>query len=484
MKITVQKAWYCKLQDAKSEWNKRAGEKFESIVLGLLKRQREGTSEGKLKGTKNAIGLDVVPVSQGEVELIYSDHASQAKFRKLMSDYHLAIKDGSWVAPSLAHQLDTDPKCNTWHITEPDSTEGNTSDETIEVEFSDCYGVFKKFPQYRKSILEADGTPINNTTDIFQGIWAIKDYDNGDLKWYDFMAVGQVAEKVLNPPKQKDCRVYDAIALCKKELRPKCFINSITKIGMREFADIPAAITITARVGALGLGITSATDDDLIQWAKSLDAGTNEDPYEKIYNGIWKWDPKCTAYRDFDPKKHAYGPKKDFQSIRKIVKLDLQYVCNNSGENLKRCAAIYYGKLKCKHGGEYQRARRCWALYKSLEVTYKPLWEVVNLCNRSGQKDAFYRIHTLGEKTIMDSVADEARKNGFSLHRVHDAFWTTDENLIAIAERRNELKFMGRAISLQASKLATKGKSLCQKYVPQELIDWVRGGILKSSLPQ
>lgn len=465
MKMLVNKVWYNKLVECSLEWNHGAREKFVSFILCLLKEQREGDADGhNLKGVKNAKGLDVVEVSDKKVANTFSKPLSRIKARRLIFANGLAIKDGSWVSTKLADRLNDSPRNGCWHITEADK---EYRGERVEVEFTDKYGCFFHFGEYKAAVRAAEGKYVN-ATDVFHGMWVLDAYERGEVTWFDFASVARSAQKVLEPPTEsKDCRIYDAVALMNHDLRGKCFVNAETGQGMQELFDIPAAITIDAKIAAIALGIVTGDDNILQTWADQLlRDGVPLDPYKKMFDGIWEWDKKATVFREWDADKRVFKERCWTPAVRKDFKVSFQVVDNNTASYLKECCAVYYGKKRVKRPDKRMCMKRTWAIYKGLERTDKVLFDIVNICSVTGFKDAFYRLHTLGEKMIMDTMIEVFTNAGHTVHRVHDALWTTDKALIDAGPEKIT-RNVGRIIGAKLANLkkgASKEKwDLCKQ---------------------
>lgn len=390
------------LEEALLDW--KAGsprEKARSISLGSIKAQREG---GK-KGLKNLHGKAVLPVSDRMIQAWYSDAASQKKFRNWVVKWGLVVKDRSWLNASLAKEDGKQPYCDSWHFTADDF-----KGKMIEVEFDDNFGLFGI---YKKAIIKAEGTQVDEAHS-FHGKWAIDSYAEGKLAFCDFIEVGKAAHNCLKGKVKKgvSCRVFDAVALCKKELRSKCFS------GMVEVFDIPGAVTFTAPLAMAAFGMTSFSDKDAIKWATDMALGASPDPYKRIWKAVY----------DIDPKTNAYGVNhKWMKAIRKTVKMDLQCVANCNLEYIADCKAAYE-EFFTNHF-ILQNKRRQWLLLHAIGEANKPLLDAIDATKSSGVKDAFYRLHTFGEKMVMNVLVKELKKMGIIVHRVHDALWTADKRV-------------------------------------------------------
>lgn len=402
MKIKISEEFYMKRQQALLDWKPGAPRiKADSIILGLYKAQKEC---GK-KGLKNLHGKVVVSVSDRMIQAWYPDPTSQKKFRNWVVKWGLVEKDRSWLNASLAKEDGKQPYCDSWHV-----TAGDCKGKMIEVEFDDNFGLFGI---YKKAIIKAEGKQVDEAHS-FHGMWAIDAYAEGKLTFCDFIEVGKAAHNCLKGKVKKgvSCRVFDAVALCKKELRSKCFS------GMVEVFDIPGAVTFTAPLAMAAFGMTSFSDKDAINWATDLAFGASSDPYKRIWKAIY----------DIDPNTNAYGvDHKWTKAIRKTVKMDLQCVANCNLEYISECKEAYEGFFN-NHCVQ-QNKRRQWLLLNAIFKANKPLLDAIAATKKSGIKDAFYRLHTFGEKMVMNVIIKELKKMGIVVHRVHDALWTSDKRV-------------------------------------------------------
>lgn len=460
MKIKVYKKFWEKLTLASLCWKPGlTREKFLNIILSLLVIQRES----KKVGFKNAEGKTSITVSQRNISSWYKDIASQKKFRRVCQEYGIVVKDHSWVTRNFAESLNQEPRSNLWHITDPECL-----GEVIEVELDLDAGLFGI---YKKEILKAHGSKVN-LTDEFSGSWAIDAYDKGEITFSDFIEVGKVAHNILKgqvKSEKPSCRIFDSVSLCKKTLREKVFINSVTKRGMKEVYDIPAAITITAPVGMTALDKGNFTDDEAFWWADSQEHGILSDPYELIFKKVL----------DLDKRDLYQSNRKWNKSARKILKIDLQIVVNCNSEYLKTCQRAYNGEVYLKTNEYFSKVRQ-WVVWNAIQHTHKGFFEAVKKCKDSGISDAFYRLHTFGEKLIMDYAIGKLKDRGITVHRVHDALWTTDDSLLDKSEVEVE-KVIGKIIKVAFQNKNIKDRKIATKKlassVSKNIINWVYEGI-------
>ena len=411
MKIRLNKNWYIKVEDALRNWKTvQSREKFKSVLFGFLLVQRDK----KRTGFKKLLGKSVVPVSDRVLREAYHDSSSRSKFRKLLSQYQLIEKDHSYISRELADRLFEEPRCSSWHITEPDY-----KGESIEVQFDLSLGCFGS---YSKAIKEAEDMPVNET-DIFKGKWAFDAYQNNEISFAEFMEVGKVASILLHGTKLKSqcsCRDYDAVTLCKKTLREKCFINKETGKGMHEIFDISGAITFTAPLGSSALlpNEIQFNDSFLKQWS-IMQADSTYDPYLSFFKKMKELD----TIRDF-----YLSNRKWTKSVRKSLKADVQVVVNCNLEYIESCRKAYHNEIRLDRREYFSKVRQ-WILWKSIRQVNKSFFHVALLCKYSGVKDAFYRVHTFGEKMIIEYLVKSLKGLGFTVHRVHDALWTTRDDM-------------------------------------------------------
>lgn len=459
MKMKFKSKFVERVEEAALEWKAgSAREKFRATVYGLARAQREGGQ----KGLKDALGWSVITVSSKMIAGWYHDTKSQVKFRRVLTEYAIIVKDNSWMSAMLAKDQGKDPYSNSWHFTEPDFT-----GPSIEVEYDDNYGLFGF---YKREIIKAEGRKVDGANS-FHGKWALDAYIDGKEGWEVFYEVGKAAHNVLKRESRKgpSCRTFDAVALCKKELRGKCFNDGTHE--MKEVWDIAGAITITALVGSAALGVEhSIQNKHFITWADNLSVGSSPDPYERIWKTIY----------EIDPNTNAYGTKRKWtKAIRKTIKTDVQCVANCSIEYLKECERAYrefFTERKVK-----QNLRRQWLVWQAIKKCKKELADAIHLTKESRVKDGFYRLHTLGEKTMMEVLIEDFRKAGIVVHRVHDALWTSDERLTSLSE-----KSMGVLVGKMFLK-CFKGdpgwgrsgieRMVARAKVTREEIAWVKEGV-------
>lgn len=455
-----------RLNEALLDWRSGASrEKAKSIILGLLQLQREC---GKM-GQKNAFGQAVVSVSSRMISAFYGDYASQKKFRHWVIQHKLVLKDRSWLNQSLAKALNKEIRCDSWHITE-------TKDgKRIEVQYEENFGLYGI---YKRNIEQAQGKAVD-AAHHFEGTWAIKDYNSGKLPWSDFIEVGKAAHNILKGKVKSDspsCRVFDAVSLCKKSLRGRCFVDAQGKES-KEVFDIPGAITTTAPLGFSALLGKPSTyrDENLHTWAHNLSVGSASDPYKQIWKKIY----------EIDPNTNAYGTKKWTKAVRKTLKMDIQCVANCDLEYLMKCKKEYhkfFDNLDIPDNGVYQNKRRQWLVWNAIRKANKPLAEAIMWCKASGVKDAFYRLHTMGEKILMNAIIADLKKMGITVHRVHDAIWTSDERLTSLNETQMQ-KLVGMIILKRLSKFKDgyKRQGLVKmgmdSGITKEEIRWVMEGL-------
>ena len=464
MKVTVNKRWYEEqLIPASMQW--RAGnarEKFVGVVLSLLLVQRES----KKTGIKKASSKTVIPVSERMLESIYLFNDSRKKFRRLvLEDFNLIVKDDSWISKSLADKFGYEPRCNTWHITEPDF-----KGEVIEIDFNP--NTCNLYSTYKKKILETEGTKVNST-DEFRGVWAVDAYEKGELSYSDFIEVGKVASNIQKGKvigKEPSCRVFDAVSLCKKTLREKCFVNSSTGVGMKEVYDISGAISITAPLALAVLNKGDYDDSNLYAWALNQSQGKKFDPYEKIFKSMLELDSR-------DP----YKSNREWNSsVRKTLKMDVQCVLNSDEEYMTRSKLVHDKKIKV-NSKEYFRLSRQYLVFEAIKQVNKSLALGAEECRKNGIKGNFYRLHTLGEKVIIDTIVKVFKSNGATVHRVHDAIWTTDGRLVSASENQVKMmigmifiNFLEKKMDYNDSKKNIKKLSAS---VSQRTLDWVKEGL-------
>lgn len=453
MTLTISKDYADRLDKALQDW--RAGptrERIRAIVLDLLRIQRESP----VRGRKLAADADVVLVSSELVRSLLPDSKTRAKFWKWIVAKNLVRKDGSWVSTSLGKSINRDARCNGWHITEPDCA--LVCLETTRMEYDPALAIYGR---YRDAILTAEGSIVDG--ECFTGKWAIADYENGRIDWAAIKEVAKIAKSIIHPRKETgkvSCRDFDTITMACKALRPKCFVNPSTGAGLVEVFDIPGAITVTARIAASYLCPDKyGHDGGLPFWADNMANGISKDPYKAIYDAVLALDPKTAVFgRD----------AKWCKSVRKTIKMDVQVVSNCDSAYLAKCEDAYAARLQ--GGRPAINLRRQWLVWQGMRRSNEYLWRAVLRCKRNGAKDAFYRLHTLGEKMVMSALLDWGKHQGVNFHRVHDAIWCSDERVTGLSER-DLLKVIGRYLGIA---MRRGGYGFFEKYVSAEEVAWVR----------
>ena len=430
--IEVNQRWFEeRLVPALNEWKKGSPrEKAKSVILGLLKLQRECGKTGQ----KNALGQSVVSVSSRMISAFYRDYASQKKFTHWVTQFGLVLKDRSWLNSGLAKELHRETRCDCWHLTEP------TRGKKLEVQYDDNFGLYGI---YKRNIQEAQGQAVDEAHH-FEGKWALKEYDAGKMPWVDFIEVGKAAHNVLKGQVKSgspSCRVFDAVSMCKKALRGRCFVDA-KRNESQEVFDIPGAITTTAPLAFSAMGKSSYSDKDLHNWAYNLSTGAASDPYKQIWKRIYEIDPNTNAYGE----SHKWT-----KAVRKTLKMDIQCVCNCDLGYLMECKKEYHKFFDSMGIPDkdkpfiHQNKRRQWLVWHAIRKANKPLAEAILWCKASGIKDAFYRLHTCGEKILMNAIISDFKKMGITVHRVHDAIWTSDKRLTSLNEIQMQ-KLIGKMV--------------------------------------
>lgn len=419
----VNKKWLDKLLDTAQAFRKGPREKFITYVVSLLQQQRDNNWDGcHLKGVKNAKGLDVVEVPTKSFNKVFTDSPSRTKARKLIFDNGLAIKDGSYLTTQLADELNEEARCNCWHITEPDK---QYDGKKVPVKLTSTNVELIDIEQIRKDLIESEGKAVD-AGNIFRGVWALEAVQRGELEWERFSRVYSVSKMVVEGRViEKGCRVYDAYTALNRDLRDKCFVNSCTGKGVAEAIDLNAAITITTRIAAIALGLVDGTTQEIYDWCDRLINGTADDEYKRIWEGIWTWDAHVNVYG---------GRGKWTKGVRNKVKQDVQVLCNADDEYIDKCKAAWEKRTWVKESWKWRTLCNQWALYNAIRITLPTLYEAIVVCRATGKHDAFFRINTLGEKLLMDTLSKRFGEQGIVVHRVHDALWSSDERLTRLGK--------------------------------------------------
>jgi hypothetical protein len=238
--------------------------------------------------------------------------------------------------------------------------------------------------------------------------------------------------------------------MCKKDLRSKCFLSQSGE-ECAEIFDIPGASTFTSILAAAALGYTSVTDKDVVRFANHLRNKDEVDPYEQIFNGIKAIDPHTNCYRKWD------------KATRKTLKRDFVCAANCDLAYMWACRRSYNAfwdkeaRVRAK-----PNKRRQWLVLKGIQKMNKDLFECVLRTKASECKGAFFRLHTMGEKMIMEALLKALTQAGFCVHRVHDALWTTDPRLKALSKEQ-----MGKIV----------GDILFKIFDQKDYADYARSGI-------
>lgn len=467
-KIKISEQWHRRVVvPALNNWKSGAPrQKAASIIYGLLDVQR---TCGK-QGHKYVAGLPVVSVSRKMLEDFYRDKASRKKFSRWVEATGLVRKDRSWLNASLAKKVGEESRCDTWHVTEPD----HPAKRHIVVEYDPNVGVYGSC---RKAIISAEGKAVDGAN-VFAGKWAIDEQENGHLSLSDFMEVGLCARNILEGVKtaSPSCRVYDAFALCKKDLRGRCFVNAMTGRGVKEVFDIPGAATFTAQLAGsvfpfrqkgYPINIDCA---NIRAWAVALHAGKDEDPYERIWKEVFRVDPKTNAYGEWN------------KSTRKNLKMDFQCVANCDMDYLAECEKAYTAFFA---GNRHvaPNKRRQWLVWMALKTALPSLWALLLVTKYNGTTGAFFRLHTMGEKMVMNMLIKKFANAGFVVHRVHDALWTSDEELTRMSQSTFNMCVGGLLLrDFPRQTQAGFGQQAMQRLaveagISEEEIRWVRDGL-------
>ena len=467
--IKISEQWHRRVVvPALKKWKPGAPrQKAASIIFGLLDVQRECGKQGH----KYVAGRPVVSVSRKMLEDFYRDKASRKKFSRWVEATGLVRKDRSWLNSALAKQMGEESRCDTWHVTEPDHPEKRH----IVVEYDPCVGLYGF---YRKAILAAEGKSVDGAN-VFAGKWAIAEQEKNRLSLSDFMEVGLCARKILEgikPSGEPSCRVYDAFALCKKDLRGRCFLNAKTGLGVKEVFDIPGAATFTAQLAGSvfqfrNKGYPVNIDYAYVRgWATALHAGKDEDPYERMWKEVFRIDPKTNAYGEWN------------KSTRKILKMDFQCVANCDMAYLAECEKAYTEFFAGNRHVAPNR-RRQWLVWMALKTALPSLWALLLVTKYNGTKGAFFRLHTMGEKMVMNILVKEFASAGFVVHRVHDALWTSDEELTRMPQSTFN-KCVGGLLLRSVPRQTHAGfgqqalqRLLVEAGISEEEIRWVRDGL-------
>ena len=407
-----------------------AREKVKTFILELLRRQREEPTSGyKLLKDKATVE---VPARQ--IEGVFSDSRTRKKVRRILEQFDVVKKDNSWISQDLSDKLCREPRCNSWRITEPD----HPGKHRIEVEYDEDLAILGL---YKKEIEQAENKPVN-ATDIFKGKWAVEDYNKGKMKYADFIQVGRVAHNInkgVCKPKNPSARVYDAVALCKKKLRPLCFVNKNTGKGMQEIWDINAAIHITATIGYAGLYAKTKhiNDIDVVCFGDYI-SDKPKDWYKTVFEEMLQ----------FSKVDYYQTNRKWNKSARKTMKVDCQVVFNCDSAYLAKAKSAYEcikdkNVRKSVHfaKSEFFRLVRQYCIYLSIqEFAKRNVWdrtffETIQASKNSSEKSTFYLLHTFGEKMLLTPIIRTLKDRGYTVHRVHDALWTTDNKLLALSEK-------------------------------------------------
>ena len=402
-----------KLSPASLEW--RAGptrEKFLSFVLSNIDYQRKHSHPG----AKMALGLPCIYISAAQLRHAYKDQQSRAKLQRVLLQYGLIKKDRSWVSQAIAKKAGVESHSDSWHFVDPEDT------DTIELRYG---GDFSQYGWHKACIMEMEGVQKDGLT--FHGAWAVEAYSSGSLCWQDFIQVAIAARKFDSPTSSKDCRVFDAVTLCKKEFRDKCF-------GLHECLDIRGSASWTAPIALSIFNDNGRSDKELFNWAYDMEQGCVRDPYKLYYN----------AAIDRDPHTTALGKLKWDDKKRKRIKDEVNCLENYSQEKIRSCKEAYDAFFKDPHNPRKYLQRGKWVLLAGIQKADKPLYNTIFLTKQKNLHNGFYRLSTAGEKIIMSFAMDVLRKQGYKVYRVHDALWTSD----AALDNRTVEGLLGKALQL------------------------------------
>lgn len=450
--------FYKLLREALPEWKSGSTrEKVWSVTLEGAKEQQDSSH----KGRKNLFGRPCIPMSSRRLAAVFPDYHSRKKYIQWVTKHGLVVKDRSWVSSSISEKAGQEPYCDSWHFTEPDF-----KGKRVKVQFDETLGLFGVAI---KSIRKAEGHKVKDNV-VFSGVWAIDEYNAGKLKLTDLMEVGKTAHILLKgsiKPKGPSCRIFDAFTLCKKDLRSRCFTDSTNGKGAFELCDLPGAATFTAPLAGAVLGIGSFQNKDLHSWAYDLRWSVPKDPYKGFFDSI----------REVDRKTNVYGENAKWtKAVRKTMKMDFQCVANCSIDYLIDGKRAYH-EFFTDHWVS-QNKRRQWVLFHSIRKRNKALWDCIVATKKSGLRDAFYRLHTMGEKMVMGLVIDHLRSRGYTVFRVHDAIWTCDERLA----KTNFNKVLGQIFLDFVEKDSGYGRSaltrLAKKTLTKDEMEWARQGLV------
>lgn len=411
-KICVSESWYRTvlipfLDEFKAVSLKR---KVCSAVLGMLEHQR---TRGEL-GRKTLYDKYCIPVSKDDLTGLFSKWSTCKKFCHLSVEMGVVRKDGSWVSPSIAKKAGKEPYSNSWHVTEPDTE----CKRHVEVEYDENLSLVGAC---LKDIRKAEGFDFNG--DRFSGAWAIDGYIAGKVDWSDLVEVRKCARMLLRGAKPKNgepaFRTFDAFTQCRRDIRSKCFTSKrFPGEHPREVFDLHGSFSFTSVLAAASLmgGTLPFRDRDLYEWADNLRDGSPSDPYRWVWSGMLDADPhtNCVGHEWTD-------------DVRDKVKKSVNVALNCDMAMIEKAYNAYHGFFKGERVSK--QSRRLWLAFIGIKETNPALWEVMLRSKSAELHNAFYWLGVMGEKMVMDLLVTELEKAGYSVHRVHDAIWTSDPRL-------------------------------------------------------
>lgn len=417
VKIEISKSVWNRLQGFLSDWRRRdTREKLLQWFLSCVWMQERSNARGR----KKALDLPVIEMGDNAISALLPKISSQTKFRRLVVEYGLVIKDRSWVAPNISSR-DRRRKCDAWHFV----TEDPGDNEMVTVSFDPHSAKFGPHMAMIRDIEKADGTVVGDGF-VFRGDWIVEDWKAGRLSPEELKMAWMTAKCAGRAAKEDNFRVFDSISIASKKIRSSYFVDISTGRTIHEAIDLNAASLVCAEIAAAlvfgnagslrDFGDVARTDDSsVVRYAWRLIKGTERDAYREI------WD----AEHEIDPNSGVLA-KNWRDGVRKTTKGDLVMTVNYGMEEIAACRTAYLvnfrGGMRVRHN-----RRRQWLCNRALKKTRPTAWASVQACRLTGDRGLFYRFFTLGEKMIMSAIREELHRMGIKGHRVHDAIWCSEE---------------------------------------------------------
>lgn len=425
----VTSAWNERRLKAAAEFRyERDRRKFNAFLLDLVHVQEHPSSrykgwDGKPEmGRRNCLGLKCVEVSTVLLYQRFSPTTVQ-KVKVLCRKYNLVRFDGSWIAGPLAKKLGCGRECQLWHVTALDEPIDHKHGNLVKVEWDDEDGAIGAACN---AVLSAEGLKYGNDC-VFTGARELVDaFRAGDIPWKRFAKLVQACVAMRKGVRVKSgCRVFDALTMLPKEFRDH-FRHEGSGTALTEICDQPAGQVTDGRVFValvaaawekeLKLGKLSGWCDDK---AVSMfwNIATGKEPY--FYERFWK---ECV-------KEGVQGLDGDDKNKYKKSKQLFMYMANPSASDMMYSACAWVNRFDKGVRVKGWKADG-WKAWRAMCRVDRTLGKFLLACRLTGASDAWYRAYTFIEMCVDEAVEDNFKKMGWVTHRLHDARYSCDPELV------------------------------------------------------